>query len=104
MNLAFDEAAFVPKYGVYVSKTKIGKQVFGSITNIGIRPTFEKEGKVNAETHIFAKAGDLYEKEISVSLLSFLRGEYRFETPEALKAQLKKDCEAAVVYLEKNTR
>ena len=99
VNLAFDEAAFVPKHGVYVSKTKIGNQVFGSITNIGIRPTFENDGKVNAETHIFAKAGDLYGKEISVSLLAFLRGEHRFEDPHALKAQLEKDCASALTYL-----
>ena len=99
VNLAFDEAAFVPKHGVYVSKTKIGKQVFGSITNIGIRPTFENDGKVNAETHIFAKAGDLYGKEISVSLLAFLRGERCFENSNALKAQLEKDCASALAHL-----
>ena len=99
VNLAFDETAFVPKHGVYVSKTKIGDEIYGSITNVGIRPTFEKEGKVNAETHIFAKAGDLYGKEISVSLLAFLRGERRFEDPHALKAQLEKDCASALTYL-----
>lgn len=99
VNLAFDETAFVPKHGVYVSQTKIGDALYDSITNIGIRPTFENNGKVNAETHIFAKAGDLYGKEISVSLLSFLRGEYRFETPEALKAQLEKDCASALAHL-----
>ena len=99
VNLAFEASAFVPKHGVYASRTQVGDAVYPSLTNVGLRPTFETEAKANAETHILAEVGNLYGKEVAVSLLSFLRPERRFENEDALKAQLQKDCEAAKSYL-----
>lgn len=98
INQCLDADTHLPKKGVYVSMTKIKDKSFRSVTNIGCRPTLEKEGLPNAETHILAQTGDLYGKEIAVSLYAFLRDERCFASKEALKAQLERDCASARSY------
>ncbi|MGY6568701.1 MAG: riboflavin kinase, partial [Salinarimonas sp.] len=60
----------------------------------GRRPTFDN-GAPLLETFLFDYSGDLYGKEASVEFLAFLRGEERFDSAEALIAQMDRDAEAA---------
>ena len=82
-----------PARGVYITETRIGDgdKLYGSITNYGFRPTI---GGITErfETHIFDYTGDLYGKQITVSLLEHLRNEEKFADIEALKAQIGRDC------------
>ena len=98
-NLAFPEGALVPAHGVYLSTVRIARRTYFGITNIGCRPTFEKEGVVNCETFLFDYNGDLYKKELRVSLLRFLREEKPFSSQQALEAQIKRDIERAKEYI-----
>ena len=58
--------------------------------NIGTRPTFNGQ-KQTLEVNIFDFEGDLYGKQIVVEFVERLRDERRFDSPEALVAQLEKD-------------
>ena len=58
--------------------------------NIGTRPTFDGQ-KQTLEVNIFDFEGDLYGKQIAVDFIQRLRDERRFDSPEALVAQLEKD-------------
>ena len=58
--------------------------------NIGTRPTFNGQ-KQTLEVNIFDFEGDLYGKQIVVEFIQRLRDERRFDSPEALVAQLEKD-------------
>ena len=89
---------FVPvRLGVYASavRTPDGSWHAG-VTNIGLRPTVEHSDTVNSETYIHAFSGDLYGQKVLVRLLRFLRGEKRFSSVEALRAQIAVDTAEAL--------
>lgn len=91
----------LPPFGVYVSRVALEGTYYGSITNIGRKPTIEGESPVGAETYIFDFDGDVYGANIEVQLLTFVRPEKKFESLDALKAQLEKDKEYGLEYLRK---
>lgn len=93
-NQYFPPELVIPKFGVYVSSTEIDGKIYKSFTNIGFRPTFP-EDDVRSETHIFDFDGDLYGKEIRVSLHKFIREEIKFSSPENLVSQLAQDKKTA---------
>ena len=51
------------------------------------------KNRANIETHLFDFSGDLYGTPLSVGLIDFLRPEWKFESLEALVAQIDADCQ-----------
>ncbi len=85
-----------PRYGIYAVTGRVlatGQELNGA-ANIGVRPTFDPPKEL-LEPYFFDFDGDLYGQEIEVAFHHFLRPEAKFETLEALQAQMAKDCEAA---------
>lgn len=77
--------------GVYATlcETKYGE--FLSITNIGNNPTVKDGNPLTVETNIFNFSKDLYGEKIKITFLKRLRGEEKFPSLFALKAQIEKD-------------
>jgi riboflavin kinase / FMN adenylyltransferase len=63
---------------------------WNSITNVGYRPTFDGEN-LTIETFLLDPFDGETPQKIEVSFLFFVRDERKFETPEALKAQILRD-------------
>ncbi|WP_027882801.1 riboflavin biosynthesis protein RibF [Meiothermus rufus] len=80
--------------GVFVVRVQTPQGRFGGMANIGYRPTLSGQA-LRFEVHLFGFTGDLYGQELSVEFLSKLRSERKFESLEALRAQLAQDAEAA---------
>ena len=100
-NLALDPEKCVTPRGVYLTTAEIdGKSVCG-VTNIGVRPTVDNSETINAETYFLDYQGDLYGREIELSLHNFVRPEMKFESLDALKAQMEQDIEYAAAYYDK---
>nr|MCR5150551.1 riboflavin biosynthesis protein RibF [Clostridiales bacterium] len=87
INQYFDNDFIVPKTGVYSSVTEVDGRYYHSVTNIGLRPTFENED-LRSETYIINFDGDLYGRDIKVSLIDYIRGESRFDSIDALKERI----------------
>jgi riboflavin kinase/FMN adenylyltransferase len=90
-NLAVAESyKLIPKNGVYLVQSILNqKRVFG-LMNIGIRPTVD--GKTQSiEVFYLDFEGDLYDQNLQVELLDFIRDEHKFDSLDALKIQLEKD-------------
>ena len=85
------ENELLPPDGVYATTAMIGGVIYASITNIGVRPTFESNGERTVETHIFDFSSDLYGNELSVAFIARLREERKFTDAPALKAQMNDD-------------
>lgn len=100
INQTIPEGMTIPKFGVYKSRTKIGSTDYPSVTNIGVKPTIDlEEGEQRRplmETHIIGYDGELYGERVSVSLLSFIRAERKFDGLKELSEQLEKDKKLAV--------
>jgi riboflavin kinase/FMN adenylyltransferase len=83
-----------PRKGVYVTRAIIGGKAYDAVSNYGRRPTVGASDTL-LETHLFDFSGDLYEQEIEVIFIDFLRDERKFENIEALKEQINADCKKA---------
>ena len=99
-NLNIDEGMITPPNGVYTTYLEYEGVKYPSITNVGVKPTigdFEK----NIETHVFNFDKELYGKHITVEFLKKMRNEEKFDSLEALSAQIVKDCNEAKAWFEK---
>lgn len=94
-NLAL-ENYLRPKYGIYAVTGRIlaTGEVLQGAANIGIRPQFEPPREL-LEPYFFDFSGDLYGQEIEVAFHHYLRGEAKFDSLEALIAQMDRDCAEA---------
>lgn len=90
-NLEVDPDVLIPPRGVYAARVSVGGQVWPGMVNIGRRPTFETDGAKTIEAHIIGFGGDLPGREIEVAFIAHLRPERKYDSPEALVAQLQKD-------------
>src|SRR3546814_139178 len=84
-----------PKFGVYAIRGRLPDgRVLDGAANLGIRPQFDPPQEL-LEPHFFDFSSDLYGQTIEVELISFIRPEAKFDSLEALSAQIRADCEEA---------
>lgn len=90
-NLAWDQEQ-LPANGVYVTEARSGH--FDGprlgMTNVGEKPTFEGR-RLTVETHLPGFDGDLYGARLELRFRHRIRGERKFDGPDALRAQIAKD-------------
>lgn len=94
INQFFPEDFIIPKYGVYASRVRLDGKYYSAVTNIGVRPTVSGDS-LRSETCIFDFEGDLYGRNVEVSLMKFLREEKKFASLEQLKEAVDKDISKA---------
>ncbi len=84
-----------PLYGIYVTQTRLGDgRVVNGVSNIGVRPTVGGDIEL-LETYLFDFAEEVYGQVVETSLLDFIRPEAKFESFDALKAEIQRDAEKA---------
>jgi len=80
-----------PAYGIHAVRVRLPDgRIAAGAANLGIRPTFDPPKEL-LETYIFDTNVDLYGQTIEVALIERLRGEAKFETMDALVAQMDDD-------------
>ena len=84
-----------PRYGIYAVTARLcdGRVVKGA-ANLGVRPMFDPPKEL-LEPHFFDFSGDLYDQEIEVAFHHFLRGEWKFDSLDAMMQQIARDCDKA---------
>jgi riboflavin kinase / FMN adenylyltransferase len=93
-------AEVIPARGVYITRTRdleTGRH-WDSITNVGYRPTFGASEELSIETFLLAPLDPPSPEHIRVDFLCRVREERKFESPEALKAQILRDVKVARNY------
>jgi riboflavin kinase / FMN adenylyltransferase len=85
-----DEFKLIPANGVYAVDVLLGTRTLKGMMNIGFRPTVDGK-KRTIEVNIFDFDEDIYGEELTITLKNTLRLEVKFESLDALKAQLAKD-------------
>lgn len=96
-NVQVPERRLVPASGVYVTWAWLGEQRWPSVTNIGLRPTFEDGTPAPVvETHILEYEGsEFYGQTLKLEFVSRLRGEQKFAGVDELVRQIHQDIEQA---------
>jgi riboflavin kinase/FMN adenylyltransferase len=88
-NLVPDEALVCPGHGVYACLAD-GRP---AAVSIGVRPTFKTGRGELIEAYILDFDADIYGETLRIEFLDRLRGERRFDSPQALVAQMQRDVE-----------
>ena len=90
-NVALDDYV-APRFGVYATRTRLpdGREVPG-VANIGVNPTVEGVIAPRLEVWLFDFDEDIYDQVIETDLVAFLRPEAKFESLDAMTAQVMKD-------------
>ena len=95
-NLRFDVyTPALPALGIYFGRVSVPARGVGpahpALVSVGVRPTFEEDGRVLVEAYLLDWDGDLYGAELDLQLMSRLRDERRFDSADALVEQMRRD-------------
>jgi riboflavin kinase / FMN adenylyltransferase len=96
LNLATEQET-LPKMGVYATETIVAGANYRSVTNVGMRPTFDGV-KLAIETHLFDFSENLTSGPLTIRFRTRIRDEQKFSGPPELKSQILKDIETAKEY------
>lgn len=83
------------KDGVYATVFEHDGKKYASVTNVGTKPTFNDEN-FTVETHILNFSSDIYNEEVKISFLKYLRSVKKFSNENELKNQINKDAERSL--------
>ena len=90
-NLSVRPNKIYPARGSYAGISQINGKWYPVALNIGYNPTFEGSRGLHCEAHIVGFEGDLYDKTLTLHIVSRNREEMKFAGADALVQQLKKD-------------
>jgi riboflavin kinase/FMN adenylyltransferase len=99
-NLSVWAEKIIPTAGVYACWAFVQGEKWPAVTNIGVRPTFEKKPVApRVEAHLLDFRRDIYGESLRLEFVSRLRDERRFQSIEALINQISKDSQQAREFL-----
>lgn len=91
-NIQMDEPfKITPGIGVYAVWVYLKGERYKGMLYIGDRPTLDNGSNITLEVNILDFSGDIYNNEIMVVFIHYVRGDIRFNTLEELKEQLGRD-------------
>lgn len=94
-NLEVADRQLLPALGIYAGAIRIEGRWWGAAISVGTRPQFYDGATALVEVFVLDYRGDLYDTEVDVAFVSFLRGEARFASLEALVEQMGRDVSTA---------
>ena len=93
-NIRYPESKLLPANGIYACRARIGADLYPAATNLGFNPTFTPDKRtVNVEAHILGLDRDLYGQNLQLEFIARLRDEAKFDSVDALLAQIHSDIE-----------
>ncbi|NEM90407.1 bifunctional riboflavin kinase/FAD synthetase [Galbitalea soli] len=90
-NLSPAIEGFIPADGVYAAWATIDGVRYAAAVSIGNNPTFDGVPQKQVEAHLLDVTLDLYDRDIEVSFVDFVRSMTKFDSLDALIAQMRDD-------------
>jgi riboflavin kinase/FMN adenylyltransferase len=97
INMQPEPQKLLPPFGVYVTRVVSGEKWYKSVSNVGIKPTIEGNNPVGVESYILDFCQNVYEEELTVQFLDYIRPEQKFDSLDELQQQISSD----IAYTEK---
>ena len=97
-NIGVWEQQVIPANGIYASWVFLGDERFMAATNVGVRPQFGGDN-ITIEPYILDFDRTIYGQQITVTFEKRLRDEAKFDSLDALIAQIGADAEASRAFL-----
>jgi riboflavin kinase/FMN adenylyltransferase len=90
-NLVPDAKLVVPDHGIYACRAEVDGEMHVAAVNVGVRPTFTTGRGLLVEAYLLDFDADIYGRPLRLEFLGRLRGERRFDSVDALVAQMTRD-------------
>ena len=90
-NLLPDPGQQLPPGGVYATTAEVDGGSYPAVTNVGERPTVDRERVVTVETYIIGLHEDLYGRRLAVTFWHYLRPTVKMSSLDAVKKQVQRD-------------
>lgn len=90
-NLAHNAEGYIPADGVYATWLLVDGERYPAATSVGNNPTFGDVADKTVESHAMDVALDLYGKTVELEFVRWMRGMKKFESADALAAQMGRD-------------
>lgn len=90
-----------PPDGVWAVRARVEGVTGDGVANLGIRPTVDEQSRL-LEVHLFEEQEDLYGRRIEVEFVRRIREQQRFDSLDALREQIARDCQAARAILDEH--
>lgn len=101
VNLTAPPHVLVPSHGVYATRVTLPDgSSYAAVTNVGTRPTVNNGTDITVEAWLLDFEGDLYGQTVRVEFFRHLRDEVRFDSLDALKAQIHADAQSTRRFFE----
>lgn len=94
-NVIASPSKVLPRYGIYATWAYVQGKKLAGVTSVGVRPTVEVNGKPIIETLLLNFNDNIYNQDLKVEFVQFLRDEIKFPNLEALAHQIEKDRDQA---------
>ncbi len=99
VNLTVPPHVLVPSFGVYAARVYLQDgSHYAAVTNVGVRPTVHNGDDITVESWLLDFDGDLYGQTVRVEFYLHLRDEIRFDSLDALQAQITRDAQSTRDY------
>src|SRR6185436_8341852 len=85
-----DKYKLIPADGVYAIKVIFDNEKRNGVMSIGMRPTVNGTNRT-IEAYIFDFNDDIYEKEITIGFIEWIREERKFETVDLMVEEIRRD-------------
>ena len=95
-NIRLNSTKQLPASGVYAVLANVDGVEYKALANIGTNPTVGND-YLSLEVHLLDFQGDLYDKLLTISFLSFLRAEKKFSSLSELQSQITEDVRSVLV-------
>jgi riboflavin kinase / FMN adenylyltransferase len=89
-NLDIEGDRLLPAHGIYLCHAHLAGRTYQALTNVGTRPTFDRNG-TTVEAYLLDFSADIYGEPMKLDFLAYVRPEVRFESVEALVARMEQD-------------
>lgn len=90
-NVLSDPDVFMPKIGVYAVLMKVNDEWIKGMASIGYNPTFGYRKNISVEVNLFDFKQEIYGENVRIKWVKYLRNEEKYDSKEALIAQLEQD-------------
>jgi riboflavin kinase/FMN adenylyltransferase len=104
LNIRIDDKQS-PLHGIFVVDVcglgAIDQKPLPAVASLGTRPAVEKGGRFLLEVHLLDWSGQAYGRVVKVTFREKLRDEAHYDSLEALKEQIARDCSQARAYFTK---
>jgi len=97
-NVYLPDGKIMGPKGVYYAVFHMGEKSYPATVNVGVKPTVSDDERLCCESYLYNFSQDIYDEEVTIELLKFVRPEMKFGSVDELVLQMNRDISGGALY------